>query len=85
MELLSWMKLHAVKHHIDIAFIQRECKKKISSLLKDQADGLATVEKEKLSVKNWNTMEPWQRLYHCAVQDGAHELDTMEGRGKRKD
>jgi hypothetical protein len=43
------------------------------------------VEKEKLTVKNWNTMEPWQRLYHCAAQDGARELDTMEGRGKRKD
>jgi hypothetical protein len=83
-ELLSWMKLHAVKDRVDIAFIRRECKK-IYALLKDQADEMATVEKEKLSVKNWNTMEPWQRLYHCAAQDGARELDTMEGRGKRKD
>jgi hypothetical protein len=83
-ELLSWMKLHAVKDRDDLAFIRRECKK-IYDLLKDQADELAMVVTEKQSVKNWNTMEPWQRLYHCAAMDGARELDTMEGRGKRKD
>jgi hypothetical protein len=83
-ELLSWMKLHAVNDRDDLAFIRRESMK-IYDLLKEQADELAMVVTEKQAVKNWNTMEPWQRLYHCAAMDGARELDTMEGRGKKKD
>jgi hypothetical protein len=72
-ELLSWMKLHAVVDMVDLAFIRRECKK-IYTLLKDQADEVAMVEKERTLVKNWTSMEPWLRLYHAAAQDEARVL-----------
>jgi hypothetical protein len=75
-ELLSWLKLHAVRDPVDLAFIQRECKK-IYTLLQEQADEVAAADKEKLSVKNWTTIEPWQRLYHAASQDDARKLDRM--------
>jgi hypothetical protein len=83
-ELLAWLKLHAVKDRTDLAFIRRECKK-IYTLLKDQADEHAGAEKERQSVKNWIVAEPWLRLYHAAAKDEARALDTMEGKGKRKD
>lgn len=83
-ELLSWLKLHAVIDVTDRAFIRRECKK-IYTLLKDQAEEQDNAEKERQATKNWTVGEPWQRLYHAAAKDEARALDTMEGKGKKKD
>jgi hypothetical protein len=83
-ELLAWLKLHAVKDRTDLAFIRCECKK-IYTLLKDQSEEHAASEKERTTIKNWTVAEPWLRLYHAAAKDEARALDTMEGKGKRKD